>query len=162
MPKHSNLSLTTLAKRKASRASLREPEAPGTPTPASPIGDVDALYAESIRKQIATLNKKKYNAQRRRRPVLRRYPTKEGSFTENQRAALLRGVIDALRARPDGPRFTVWRKYGLSRLYFEDGSWLAYGPDGAASYGPDKTGTAYGVRSELGLERRARKGALRG
>jgi hypothetical protein len=161
MPKHTNLYLTklvNLSKLKASLPALREPEAPGTPTPPDAVV-ADPLYAKKeIRKAFAAL-KKKYPP-RRRRPLLRRYPTKEGSFTENERAALLRGVIDALRARPDGPRFTVWRKYGLSRLYFEDGSWLAYGPDGAASYGPDKTGTAYGVRCGLGLERRARKGAF--
>jgi hypothetical protein len=33
-------------------------------------------------------------------------------------------------------------------------------PQGTAIYGPDKTGTAYAMRSELGLGRRARKGAL--
>ena len=89
-----------------------------------------------------------------------RKPPKEGSFTENERAVLLRGVIDALRARPNAPAFNVWRKYGLSRIYFEDASWLAYDPSGTAIYGPSKKTTAYAVRCALGLERRARRGAF--
>ena len=98
--------------------------------------------------------KKKYVAWPRR-------PPKEGGFTENQRAILLRGVIDALRSRPNAPRFSVWHEYGLSRLYFEDASWLSYDTQGTAIYGPDRTGTAYAVRCGLGLERRARKAAIK-
>jgi hypothetical protein len=99
-------------------------------------------------------SKSKYKAVPRR-------PLKEGSFTEVERAILLRGVIDALRSKPNAPRYSVWRRFGLSRLYFEDSSWLSYDPQGTAIYGPSKETTAYAVRSELGLTRRARKGRLR-
>ena len=83
---------------------------------------------------------------------------KPGSFTENERAALLRGVIDALDLR--GEQFKVWRKHGLSRIYFADGSWLSYSPAGVAIYGPDKEGEAYRVRTELGLKAIAKRAVV--
>jgi hypothetical protein len=89
-------------------------------------------------------------------------PPKPGELTEVERALLVRNIIDALRAKPDVPAFTVWRgrRYGHSRLYFADHSWLGYDRRGKALYGPDKTGTAYAVRRDLGLEAAAEKGAL--
>jgi hypothetical protein len=84
-------------------------------------------------------------------------PANPGTFTENERALLLRGVIDALRQRPNAPAFNVWHKHGLSRIYFADDSWLSYGTDGTAVYGPDRTGDAYRLRSELGLKRAAKR-----
>jgi hypothetical protein len=172
MPKHSssNLSLSKLkAKLQASQAPLppvREPE----PNPAFPIGDADAdaRYAESIRRKLAELAQKKSNA---KGPVLRRYPNKEGGFTENERAVLLRGVIDALRVKRPDVEFSVWAKYGLSRLYFLDDSWLGYGADGRCIYGrtddsgnsvPDKSTTAYEVRRALGLAKAAKRGTISG
>jgi hypothetical protein len=90
-----------------------------------------------------------------------RRPPKEGSFTEVERAILLRNVIDALASRPtESPEFKIWHRYGLSRLYFPDHSWLSYSPSGLSIYGPDKTGTAYAVRCDLKLGTRAKKGAL--
>jgi hypothetical protein len=89
-------------------------------------------------------------------------PLKPGELTEVERALLVRNVIDALRSKPDAPAFSVWRgrKYGHSRLYFGDHSWLGYDRGGKCLYGPDKTGTAYAVRNRLGLETAAEKGAL--
>jgi hypothetical protein len=87
-----------------------------------------------------------------------RCPSGPNAFTENERALLLRGVIDALRARLDAPTYRVWHRYGLSRIYFADKSWLSYDPKGTCSYGPSKETTAYAMRSALGLERRARRG----
>jgi hypothetical protein len=84
-------------------------------------------------------------------------PANPGTFSENERALLLRGVIDALRQRPNAPAFNVWHKHGLSRVYFADDSWLSYGTDGTAIYGPDRTGDAYRLRSELGLKRAAKR-----
>ena len=91
-------------------------------------------------------------------------PLKPGEFTENERALLLRGVIDALRAHilPGAePYWTVWHRYGLSRIYFADDSWLSYAPSGVCIYGPDKKGTAYAVRVKLGLKVIAKKGAIK-
>ena len=100
-------------------------------------------------------------------------PKNPGPFTENERALLLRGVVEALLAK--GPNafdfpidFRVWAKHGLSRIYFQhDGSWLAYSTTGTAIYGVGLEGTnpkgsiAYGVRTALGLSKAAKKGAIK-
>jgi hypothetical protein len=89
-------------------------------------------------------------------------PANPGQFTENERAWLLKGVIDALAARPDeSPEFRIWQRYGLSRIYFADDSWLSYAPSGVCIYGPDKKGTAYAVRVKLRLKVIAKKGAIK-
>jgi hypothetical protein len=80
-------------------------------------------------------------------------PRNPCQFTENERAFLLKSVIDALRSRPDAPAFNVWHRHGLSRIYFADDSWLSYGADGTPIFGPDKTGDAYRLRNELKLEK---------
>jgi hypothetical protein len=136
------------------QARLAATKAAGTPPP--PKAPPDPA-ANAIAKKIASLAKK---SAARRRYIPRRPPGPD-AFTENERALLLRGVVDALRSRPDAPRFSVWHRYGLSRIYFADHSWLSYGPDSLCCYGPDKTGTAYAMRRELGLQRRARKGVLK-
>jgi hypothetical protein len=78
---------------------------------------------------------------------------KEGSFTEIERAILPRTVIDVLRERSE--QFNVWRRYGLSRVYFYDDSWLSYSAKGVCIYGPNKDGIAYQWRTELGLSKAA-------
>jgi hypothetical protein len=79
-----------------------------------------------------------------------------GAFSEIERAVLLRNVIDALVARCNSDwSFNVWHKHGLSRIYFSDHSWLSYSPEGVCIFGPDKSGTAYQIRSELGLKKPA-------
>ena len=78
---------------------------------------------------------------------------KEGSFTETERAILLRSVIDAVHSK--GVPFKIWHKHGLSRIYFADNSWLSYSPQGVCIFGPNKSGTAYQIRSELGLKKPA-------
>ena len=100
-------------------------------------------------------------------------PKNPGQFTDNERAILLRGVVEALIAKgPDAfdfpIDFRVWAKRGLSRIYFQhDGSWLAYSTTGAAIYGVGLEGTnpkgsiAYGVRTALGLSKAAKKGAIK-
>jgi hypothetical protein len=78
-------------------------------------------------------------------------PSKPGRFTENERAILLRTVVDAVRKKGGVP-FNIWHKHGLSRIYLEDGSWLSYAPSGVCVYGPDKNTVAYSLRCELGLK----------
>jgi hypothetical protein len=39
--------------------------------------------------------------------------------------------------------FKVWAKYGLSRLYFLDDSWLSYRADGRCIYGRNDEDGAY-------------------
>ena len=87
-------------------------------------------------------------------------PPDPNAFTENERALLLKGIIDALNARKEKIAFRVWHRYGLSRVYFDDGSWLSYNPSGLCIYGPDKETTAYALRVELGLKVMAKKGRL--
>jgi len=96
----------------------------------------------------------------------------ERDFTYGERAWLLRNVADELLRRQNpGWSFKVWAKYGLSRLYFLDGSWLGYGADGRCIYGrtddcgnsvPDKSTTAYEVRVALGLAKAAKRGTISG
>jgi hypothetical protein len=114
------------------------------------IADLKAKYGHLTNPKPAKLTTTKAGQQ------IPATPPKEGSFTENERAILLRGVIDALRARGE-TRFNVWHKHGLSRIYFADDSWLSYGTDGTATYGPDRTGDAYRLRFELGLKRAAKR-----
>ena len=72
----------------------------------------------------------------------------------------MKGIIDALNARKEKDAFRVWHRYGLSRIYFADDSWLSYSPSGVCIYGPNKEGTAYAARVELGLKVIAKKGRL--
>jgi hypothetical protein len=87
-------------------------------------------------------------------------PPPPGAFTENERVLRLKGIIDALNPRKEKDAFRVWHRYGLSRIYFADDSWFSYSPSGVCIYGPDKEGTAYAVRAELGLNVIAKKGRL--
>jgi len=103
--------------------------------------------------------KKSKTAAPSRRYIPRRSPG-PNALTEVERALLLRSVIDVLRVKRPDVGFVVWHRYGLSRIYFADKSWLSYDAQGTAIYGPSKKTTAYAVRCELGLGRRARKGAL--
>jgi hypothetical protein len=96
----------------------------------------------------------------------------ERDFTYGERTWLLRNVGDELlrRQNPDWS-FKVWCRYGLSRLYFLDDSWLSYGADGRCIYGrtdeagnsaPDKTTAAFEVRTALGLKTPAKRGTISG
>jgi hypothetical protein len=102
---------------------------------------------------IAQLKKKYASITSKAYPAAAPRPVKEGAFTENERALLLRSVIDALRADANTPEFKIWHKHGLSRIYFADDSWLSYGTDGTPIYGFDKTGDAYRLRNELKLKK---------
>jgi hypothetical protein len=68
-----------------------------------------------------------------------------GAFSEIERAALLRNVIDALVARCNSDwSFNVWHKHGLSRIYFSDDSWLSYSPRASVSSAPINRGPLTG------------------
>jgi hypothetical protein len=97
-------------------------------------------------------------------------PTWPDAFSENERAWLLKNVAEELlrRMNPEWS-FKVWARYGLSRLYFLDDSWLGYGADGRCIYGrtddpgnsvPDKSTTAYEVRVALVLQKAAKRGTI--
>jgi hypothetical protein len=104
------------------------------------------MHINDLKKKYAAITAK---AHPRRSPRI-------GAFSEIERAALLRNVIDALVARCNSDwSFNVWHKHGLSRIYFSDDSWLSYSPEGVCIFGPDKSGTAYQIRSELGLKKPA-------
>lgn len=105
------------------------------------------MTIEDLKKKYGHLHNKGYS-----NPPPKRAP-KEGSFTEVERAVLLRTVINVLRER--GEQFNIWHRYGLSRVYFLDDSWLAYSPAGVCIYGPDKSGLAFQSRTELGLSKAA-------
>jgi hypothetical protein len=84
-----------------------------------------------------------------------------GAFTEVERAVLLRTVVDVLHAKQ--VQFNVWRRYGLSRIYFKDDSWLTYSTRGRCTCGPKELGketTAYQIYSELGLKKAATRSVI--
>jgi hypothetical protein len=84
-----------------------------------------------------------------------------GSFTEVERAVLLRMVIDVLHAKQ--VQFNIWHRYGLSRIYFKDDSWLTYSTRGRCTCGPKELGketTAYQIYSELGLKKAATRSVI--
>ena len=71
-------------------------------------------------------------------------PRNPCQFTENERAFLLKSVIDALRSRPDAPAFNVWHRHGLSRIYFADDSGCRTERMGPQFLGLIKRGTLTG------------------
>ena len=157
----SSFNLSTLKLKLQAQASGKPFPPPATPP--APEKTEAAKIAMLKKQWQAHLASKGVDDKPPRRRFKRRPPGPD-AFTEVERAILLRNVIDALRARSflgSEPYWTVWRRYGLSRIYFDDGSWLSYDAQGTAIYGPSKKTVAYGVRCEFKLTRRARKGALK-
>ena len=141
---HHNPALAALLKR-IKEKQAQEPSAPPHPSGPLTYEDVVKMYGDK-----AAPTTKAFKTS-----LLRRKPAPD-ALSEIARAALLKNVIDALVARCNSDwSFNVWHKHGLSRIYFSDDSWLSYSPEGVCIFGPDKSGTAYQIRSELGLKKPA-------
>jgi hypothetical protein len=159
MPKKQSQAPFNLERLKARIAAQKAKAAEEPSTPPNPQPKVPAEKFAELKKKYASILNKKTEPPRESYNI---HPPqlKRGSFSQVERAALLRGVIDALCKRCNSDyNFKIWHKFGLSSLYFSDQSFLSYSSNGECIVGLAKKSrvaaiedsVAYEVRRELKL-----------